>query len=114
MVKTYGQFRRRINLLLISPFIGLFYDQLCHLALSADDLTIARLYNIRKNGDRHMNKGQMAVIATISWIAGLVILALVFTITDAEPSDFPGWLLLIAWLALSKFIHALLTNRKRK
>ena len=36
-----------------------------------------------------MSKGEMAVIVTISWIAGLVVLALVFTISDAEPSDFP-------------------------
>ena len=31
-----------------------------------------------------MSKGEMAVIVTISWIAGLVVLALVFTISDHE------------------------------
>ena len=61
-----------------------------------------------------MSKGEMAVIVTISWIAGLVVLALVFTISDAEPSDFPGWLLLIAWLTISKVIHAVLTSWKNK
>lgn len=61
-----------------------------------------------------MSKGEMAVIVTISRIAGLVVLALVFTISDAEPSDFPGWLLLIAWLTISIVIHAALTSRKKK
>lgn len=61
-----------------------------------------------------MSKGEMAVIVTISWIAGLVVLALVFTISDAEPSDFPGWLLLIVWLTISKVIHAALTSQKKK
>ena len=61
-----------------------------------------------------MNKGKMAVIVTISWIAGLVILAVVFTLTGVKPSDYPGWLLLIIWLALSKVIHAVLTSRKKK
>ena len=61
-----------------------------------------------------MSKGEMAVIVTISWIAGLVVLALVFTISDAEASDFPGWLLLIAWLTISKVIHAALTSWKNK
>ena len=61
-----------------------------------------------------MNKGKMAVIVTISWIAGLLILAVVFTIADAKPSDFPRWLLLIAWLAVSKVIHTALTSRKKK
>lgn len=60
-----------------------------------------------------MSKGEMAVIVTISWIAGLLILALVFTLADAEPSDFPGWLLLIVWLAISKIIHAALVSRKQ-
>ncbi len=60
-----------------------------------------------------MGKGEMAVIVTISWIAGLVILALVFTVSDAEPSDFPGWLLLIAWLAISRVIYAVLSSRKQ-
>ena len=61
-----------------------------------------------------MSKGEMAVIVTISWIAGLVILAVVFTLTDVKPSDYPGWLLLIIWLALSKVLHAALTSRKKK
>ena len=61
-----------------------------------------------------MNKGEMAVIATISWITGLLILAIVFTISGAEPSDFPGWLLLVAWLTISKVIHAVLTNRRKR
>ena len=61
-----------------------------------------------------MSKGEMAVIVTISWIAGLVILAVVFTLTDVKPSDYPGWLLLIIWLALSKVIHAVLTSWKNK
>ena len=61
-----------------------------------------------------MGKGKMAVIVTISWIAGLLILAVVFTIADAEPSDSPRWLLLIAWLAVSKVIHTALTSRKKK
>lgn len=61
-----------------------------------------------------MRKGEMAVIATISWTAGLAILAVVFTIADAKPSDYPGWLLLIAWLAISKVIHAVLSSREKK
>ena len=61
-----------------------------------------------------MSKGEMAVIVTISWIAGLVVLAVVFTLTGLKPSDYHGCLLLIIWLVLSKVIHAVLTSWKNK
>ena len=63
--------------------------------------------------DRSMSKGEMAVIVIISWFAGLVILAVLFTAAGIEPSDFPGWLLLIVWLSISKIIHAVITGLKR-
>jgi hypothetical protein len=61
-----------------------------------------------------MSKGEMAVIVTISWIAGLVILALVFTLIGVKPSDLPRWFLIFVWLAVSKIIHAFLTRRNGK
>ncbi len=79
-----------------------------------NDFPRAAEYNISVKENGNMNKGEMAVIATISWIAGLVILAVVFTIADAKPSDYPGWLLLIIWLTLSKVIHTVLTSGKKK
>ena len=60
-----------------------------------------------------MSKGEMAVIVIISWSAGLVILAVLFTAAGIDPSDFPGWLLLIVWLSISKIIHAVITGLKR-
>ena len=49
-----------------------------------------------------MSKGEMAVIVTISWIAGLVVLALVFTISDAEPSW--SWRLFLQYLMQNPLI----------
>ena len=54
----------------------------------------------------------MIFIVTISWIAGLVIPALVFTLIGVRPSDLPRWFLVFVWLAASKIIHAFLTRRK--
>ncbi len=59
-----------------------------------------------------MSKGEEVVIVTISWVSGLVILALMFMLADADPSDFPGLLLLIVWMLLSKFIHIVLVSIK--
>lgn len=67
-----------------------------------------------RGGRGAVSKGEMIFIVTISWIAGLVILALVFTLIGVKPSDLPRWFLVFVWLAVSKIIHALLIRRKEK
>ena len=92
---------------------GLFFGQLCEPGIPL--MLFPRRRNIIMAGreDRSMSKGEMAVIVIISWFAGLVILAVLFTAAGIEPSDFPGWLLLIVWLSISKIIHAVITGLKR-
>lgn len=70
---------------------------------------------IQEEGGRGaVSKGEMIFIVTISWIAGLVILALVFTLIGVKSSDLPRWFLILVWLAVSKIIHAFLTRRNGK
>lgn len=70
---------------------------------------------IQEEGGRGaVSKGEMIFIVTISWIAGLEILALVFTLIGVKPSDLPRWFLIFVWLAVSKIIHAFLTRRNGK